>query len=109
MLRIILSDHNNLTNKGVSDNIASIISIGYVRIIDNDKFASKNINNLSITTNFAKSKKLNLTKSKKSNFAKTNFSKTDFLTSKTKKTFIYLQKIFIKVLILYHFELKYYI
>lgn len=41
-----------------------------------------------------------------SNFAKANYSGIDFLISKTKKVFAYLQKAFIEVLIIYHFELK---
>ena len=63
----------------------------------------------------AKSKKLKLTKFKKlnlikvQNFAKTNFFETNFLTFKAKKTFIYLQNTFTKVLIFYHFDLKYHI
>ncbi len=63
----------------------------------------------------AKSKKLKLTKLKKSdlvkaqNFAKANFSGTDFLTFKAKKAFLHLQKAFTKILILRHFDPKCYI
>ncbi len=42
-------------------------------------------------------------KSKKPNFAKTNFG-IDFLTSRAKKTFIHLQKAFIEAPILRHFD-----
>ena len=50
-----------------------------------------------------------MTKPKKSNLIKTNFSKTDFLISGAKKTFIYLQKAFIEILIIRHFDPKRYI
>ncbi len=39
-------------------------------------------------------------------FAKAKSFRADFLTFKTKETFIYLQKAFIKVLILYYFDMK---
>lgn len=56
------------------------------------------IEDLLTGANLAKSKKFNLAKSirsdlikcKKSSFAKTNFSETDFLTLETKKTFTHL-------------------
>lgn len=61
--------------------------------------------------NLVKSKWLNLVKFKKLdlNFAKTSFFRTDFFILKTKNIFIHLQKAFIKILILYYFQLKYYI
>lgn len=49
--------------------------------------------------------KLCLTKAK----TKVNCSETDFLISEIKKTFYYLQKTFIIVLILHYFEWKYHI
>ena len=58
------------------------------------------IKNLSIVV---KSKKSNLTKAE---FAKVNSSKTDFLTFKAKKVFIYLQKAFTKALILRYLDPK---
>ena len=66
---------------------------------------SRCIKNLSTITKSTRSKKSDLSKVK---FAKVN-SKTDFLTFKAKKTFIYLQKAFIKAPILRHFDLKYHI
>ena len=54
-----------------------------------------------------KSKKLDLVKTQ--NLTKPNFSEMDFLTFKVKKAFIYLQKIFIKVLILHYFDLEHHI
>ena len=71
-----------------------------------DDRVSRNIKNLSTIAKSAKSKKPKLTKPKKlnlikaQNFAKTSFSKTDFFTFKAKKSFIYLQKTFIKASIL---------
>ena len=62
----------------------------------------RSIENLSIVAKLAKSKKPKLTKPKKSNLVKAqNFAKaksfeTDFLISKAKKIFIYLQKAFTK-------------
>ncbi len=76
---------------------------------------SRSIKNLSTVAKLAKSKKLKLTKPKKSdlikaqNFAKANSSRTDFLTSEAKKVFIHLQKNFTKTLILKHFDLEYHI
>lgn len=62
--------------------------------IAEDKGIDENIKNLSIITKLAKSKKPNLTKSKKSklikDFVRINSSETDFFTRKTKKTFIHL-------------------
>ena len=60
-----------------------------------------NIENLLTIVNMAKSKKPKLTKPKKLDLsnAKANFE-PDFLTSKVKKAFIYLQKAFTKALIL---------
>ncbi len=59
--------------------------------------------NLSTAIKSAKSKKPQLTKSKKSDLAKTN-SGTDFLTSEAKKTFIHPQKAFKEAPILRHFD-----
>lgn len=58
----------------------------------------------------AKSKKSDLTKKLilVKDSVKANFG-TDFLIFKAKKTFIYLQKVFTKTLISWHFGLKYYI
>lgn len=59
-----------------------------------------------------KSKKPNLIKCKKTKnleFTIANFFRTDFLTSKAKKVFIYLQKTFTKILILWNLILKHYI
>lgn len=62
--------------------------------------------------NLAKSKKSNMTKSKKSilskNFVKTNF-KPDFLLFNIKKTFIHFEKTFNKAPIFWHFYMKCYI
>ena len=68
--------------------------------------ASKSIENLATATKSTKSKKLKLTKPKKSNFA---FSGTNFLTSKAKNAFIHQQKAFTKALILKHFDPEYHI
>ncbi len=69
--------------------------------------------NLSTAAKSVKSKKSQLTKSKKSDLPKANFAKvnsrTDFLTSKAKKAFIYLQKAFIEAPILRHFDPEYHI
>lgn len=51
----------------------------------------------------------NLSKSKKSDFIKVSFFKTDFLISKAKKTFNHLQKSFTKAAILQHSDLEYHI
>ncbi len=64
---------------------------------------------LSTTTKSARSKKLKLTKIKKSDFAKANSSETDFLIPEAKKAFIHLRKAFIKAPILRHFDLEYHI
>lgn len=88
------------------------MSLSSTEIIGNDEITSRDIKNLltianlAKKSNLAKSKKSNLAKSKNSNFIKVNFSETDFLISKTKKTFTYLQKAFTKTTILYHFEPK---
>ncbi len=52
---------------------------------------------------------IKLAKSKKSNLAKTNSSRPDFLIPEAKKAFIYVQKAFIKTLILRHFDSESYI
>lgn len=57
----------------------------------------RNIKNLSIMTNLAKSRKSDLTNFKKSNLTKTNFAKvnyfeTNYPTLKAQKIFIHLQK-----------------
>ena len=67
------------------------------------------IENLSIVTKWAKSKKRKLIKIKKSDFAKANSSKADFLILKAKKVFTHLQKVFNKTPILQHFDLECYI
>ena len=64
-----------------------------------------NIENLSTVTKSAKTKKSKLAKTKKLD----NFSGTNFLTCKAKKTFIYLQKAFIKTLSFHYFDPKYHI
>lgn len=56
-----------------------------------------------------KSKKSSLAKIKKLEFTKVNSSKTEFLTPKAKKTFLHLQKTFIKASILGYADTKYYI
>ncbi len=67
--------------------------------------------NLSTATKLAKSKKL--TKSKRSDLPKANFTKvnfgTDFLTIEAKKAFIHLKKAFIESLILRHIDPECYI
>lgn len=73
------------------DGIAGIVNIG------KDEVGGK-IENLSISANLAGFKKSNLAKSKRSDLAKgkksscrkTNFSGTDFLIPKAKKTFTHL-------------------
>lgn len=45
----------------------------------------------------------------KTNIAIDNSSKTNFLTLKTKKTFLYIQKVFPEVLIPRHFNLEHHI
>ena len=67
----------------------------------------RSIKNLSTIANLAQSKSGKLTKSKKLDLpnAKAHCA-TDFLLLKVKKTFIYLQKAFIKAPILTHFDLK---
>ncbi len=62
-----------------------------------------NFENLSTAVKSAKSKKPKLTKSKKSDLVKAN-PRTDFLTPKSKKAFIHLQKAFNEALILRHFD-----
>lgn len=73
----------------------------------------RKIENLSTIAKLDKSKKLNLAKSKKStlpkDFAKVNFTKTDFLTSKAKQAFLQLRKVFTEASILRYFDLKHYI
>ncbi len=59
--------------------------------------------NLSTAVKSAKSKKPQLTKSKKSDLAKAN-SGTDFLTPEAKEAFIHLRKAFTKAPILRHFD-----
>ena len=69
---------------------------------------SKSIKNLSTVANLAK--KLKLTKPKRSRLSNAkNNSGTNFLTPRAKKIFIYLQKTFIKALILRHFDPQCYI
>lgn len=80
---------------------------------------SGNIENLSIITNLANSKKLDLIKYKKSkskkldlikqNFPKANFFQINILILEVKKVFILLWKTFIKVPVLKHFDLEFYI
>ncbi len=67
------------------------------------------IENLSTIAKLAKSKKPKLTKTKKSDFVKTNSFETDFLTPEAKKAFIHLQKAFTEILILRHFDLEHHI
>lgn len=74
----------------------------HIRGIYRNKFVNKDIKNLLIASNLVNSKILNLSKSKKSNFAKVIDSKIDFLTFETKKTFI-------KTLIFHYFKSEYYI
>lgn len=76
----------NKKSQNVSSDVNSVDGSG----------TSEDIENLSIVAKSAKSKMSKFTKSKKpdSNFAKINSSKTDFLASKAKKTFIHLQKAF---------------
>lgn len=50
-----------------------------------------------------------MTKSKKLDFTKANFSKIDFFTSRARFVFIYLWKTFIEALIIYHFHLEFHI
>ena len=65
---------------------------------------------MSTIINSAKSKKSKSIKLKKSNFPNTKAnSKTDFLISKAKETFIYLQKVFTKAPIFRHFDSKHHI
>lgn len=59
--------------------------------------------------NLTNSKKSDLVKAKKPDFAKANLFETDFLTFKDKKAFIHLQKVFTMDLILKHFDLEQYI
>lgn len=79
-----------------------------------DSRITRNIEYLSTVVNLAKCKKSKSIKSKKlalpkAYFAKANSSKTDLLTSITKKVFIYLQKTFIGAPILRYFHSEYYI
>ncbi len=62
------------------------------------------ITNLSIAGKSVKSKKLKLTKPKKSDLVKTHSFGTDFLISKAKKAFIHLQKTFTEAPIFRHFD-----
>lgn len=78
----------------------SVIGVANSGAISKDVGGS--IKNLSSFANLAKSKMLNLAKSKMSDFAKINSSGVDFFTLETKMTFIFLQKAFIKVSILWH-------
>ena len=52
---------------------------------------------------------IKLAKSKKSNFAKKNSSKIEFLLFKAKKAFTYLQKAFTKAPIFWNYDLEHYI
>ncbi len=62
------------------------------------------IKNLATAAKSVKSKKPKLTKTKKSDFARANYSEMDFFISEAKKTFIYLWKAFSEALILRHFD-----
>ncbi len=73
---------------------------------DGSASSGENIKNLLTAAKSAKSKKSKLTKTKKSDFAKANFSETDFFTPEAKKAFIHLQKAFTEALILRHFNPK---
>lgn len=59
--------------------------------------------------NLAKSKNSELTKAKNLDFVIVQSFRIDFLFLKAKKTFIYLQKTFIKGLIFKHFNLEHHI
>lgn len=98
-----LADKKALNIQASENNINQDIP-GSINGIDNNGNTGKDIKNLSTVTKSAKSKKSDLVKAKKLNFAKINSFKTDFFTPKAKKAFIYLQKIFIKVLIFYDFN-----
>lgn len=85
------SDENELnmdSNGGVGSKIGGEIG-------------DKSIKNLSNVEKLAKSTKID--------FTKTKSSRADFLTLGAKKTFIYLQKAFIKVPIFYHLDIKHHI
>lgn len=66
--------------------------------LDTDNNGSGDIKNLLIVINLAKSKKMDFTKVKP--------FRTNFLTSRAKKNFIHLQKIFIKTSIFRHIDPK---
>lgn len=64
---------------------------------------------MSTITNLTQSQKRNLTKSKETKNLESTIAtpfKTDFLTSEAKKNLLYLQNTFIKVSILWHFNLE---
>lgn len=91
--------------------------VGSAKVISNDKVTNGNIQILLTVANFDKFKKLNLVKSKmldlaknkKSNFIKINVFRIDFLISKLKKVFTYIQKTFTNIIIFHNFWLKHYI
>lgn len=98
--------NNNKKNYNVSGDISHIDS----RNID------KSIKNLSIVAILFKSKNFTLVKSKKpdltrhkNDFAKIDSARTNFLSLKAKKAFIYQENFFIKFPILKCFDLEHYI
>ncbi len=100
MLQII--DDKALSTETTEDKKKQDISTSSARVVSSK--VGKYIKNLSTIANLTRSKSLKLTKSKKldllrANFTKVNFSKTDFLTLEANKAFLHLQKTFTKALI----------
>lgn len=91
-IKIKTKDKNDKHNKSIRGNSRTNTADG----INSD---NKNLSIVAKLKNLAKSKR-------KSDFAKTNSFKTDFLTSRAEKTFIYLQKAFTEALILCYFDSK---
>lgn len=121
ILKTILSSSGSnaigFTKEVIGIRLTNIINISNNKIISSDKvnisnkIVDKDIKNLPTIIELVKFKISNLTKSdlaksKNSNFIKAKFYKTDFFIFKAKKTFTYLWKTFIKVLIIHYFELK---
>ena len=107
LLTSILWTINKLTKNEVqSIEAGNQISSSTASGVNKDR-VGESIENLSTIVNLAKFKKSTLLEPKKSNLSniKANFG-TNFLISKTNKTFIYLQKTYIKSLILSHFYTK---
>lgn len=82
--------YDNKHKKKIRDVISSINDVGGVDNIDGNIKNLLNLSKVAKSKNLTNSKKLNLAKVKNSDFAKANYSKTDFLPSKAKNAFTHL-------------------